>query len=236
MRILRHSTALALVTIPIFAFAGQGPSISFDKMLYDYGKIRYGETVTEELPVTNTGDEPLIIERVQSACGCTKVSKASTEIPPGGTSKITVTFETAGLRAGKKDQAVIVHSNDPKRPVVKLTVQAEIIRDIMVEPPIVAKDFPTFVDTVSIPMHVSNSSKKDVILKAVKSEIEGVSAHMSPDTVVAQPGARTPFTLVLNLKKEAERRFYSGKLTVLTDHPREPESEIRYLLKFGSSR
>jgi hypothetical protein len=236
MRMLRYLTTMALATITIFVFAGQGPTISFDKQVYDYGKIRYGDTVTEELPFTNTGDEPLIIESVRSACGCTRVAKASTKIPPGGTSKITVTFETTGLRAGKKEQSVTVQSNDPKHPVVKLAVQAEVIRDIVVEPPIVAKDFPAFVDTVSIPMYVSNSSSKDVTLKAVKSEAEGVSAHLKPATVVAPPGDRTPFTLVLNPKKEAERRFYCGKLSILTDHPRESEAEVRYLLKFGSSK
>lgn len=232
MMLIRQAATLAFLLIPALAMAGQGPRIVFDRIVHDYGKIRYGETVTEDFTFTNVGDETLVIEKLRTSCGCTTTNKGSTKIPPGGKSTITVAFDTVGLRAGVKKQTVDVHSNDPKTPVLQLTVRAEVVRDLTVDPPTVAKELSGFTDTVSFPVQVNNNSNEDVTVKGVKSQTEGVMALLQPEQVVARAGARTSFTLVLKPQKEAERHYYLGKVSLLTDHPRETEAEIRYLLKF----
>ena len=143
-------------------------------------------------------------------------------------------FDTTGLRAGQKTESVEVHSNDPEHPVVKLTLKADVVRKIVLEPPSVAKELPRFVRTVSIPMHVLNSSKRTVVIKGLKSETEGMKAHLEPATVVASAGSRIPFTLVLEPREEAERRFYLGDVTLMTDHPKESKVKVRYFLKFDA--
>lgn len=234
MRIARPIAALAFFVMPALVLAGQGPRIAFEASARDHGKVPYGETVTEEFSFTNVGDETLVIGKVRSGCGCTKAVKGKREIPPGQKGSILVAFDTTGLRAGKKKESVEVHSNDPKHPVVKLTVQADVVREIAMEPPSVAKELPRFVKSVSIPMHVINSSKREVAFKGVTSRTEGMKAHLEPPNLVAPPGSRTPFMLVLEPQKEQERRFYLGQVSLLTDHPRESKTEIRYFLKFNA--
>ncbi len=95
---------ITLLILPYGDVSAAGPRISFDRESHDYGKVFYGDSVSEQFIVTNTGDETLIIERLDASCGCTKAVKGSTEIPPKGKSKIVVEFDTKGLKAGRKNK------------------------------------------------------------------------------------------------------------------------------------
>jgi hypothetical protein len=236
MRIAKPIIIMAVAVLPCLALAGQGPRITFDKYSHDYGKVLYGETVTEEFSLTNTGDETLIIEKLRSTCGCTKAVHGSQEIPPMGRSKIVAAFDTTGLRQGKKSQSVFVHSNDPNNPVVKLTIEAEVIREIIVEPPTVARQLVTFVDSVSFPMQITNSSGKDCAVTGIKEQPEGVQVYLNPARIIVGPGQKVPFTLVLKPAKEPDRHLYLGTLLLTMDHAKEKEAEIRYLLKIDKTQ
>jgi len=54
-------------------------------------------------------------------------------IPPGGEGEIKTTVNTHG-RAGKLAKSVTVNTNDPEHPVVKLTIKANVIASINLEP------------------------------------------------------------------------------------------------------
>lgn len=235
MRIARQITMMVIVMLPVLALAGKGPRITFDKTNHDYGKVLYGETVTEEFTFTNSGDEPLIIEKLSSSCGCTKAVKGSREVPPKGKSKIVAAFDTTGFRPGRKVQTVTVHSNDPNTPEVTLTLSADVVREINVEPPSLAKQLPTFVSTISFPMHIGNSSDKTCTVKGFRPQPDGVQTFLKPSEISVEPGGKTPFSLVFRLKKEPGRHYYMGKVVLLTDHPKEKEAEIRYLIKIDKT-
>ena len=233
MRIRSLITFLLLVSLSSVAVAGEGPRISFEKYAHDYGRVLSGNTVTEEFSFTNTGDETLIIEKLRSSCGCTKAVKGSREVPPNGKSTIVAAFDTTGLRPGRKSKTIYVHTNDPKNKIVKLKLLADVVREIHVDPPTLAKQLPKFVDHVEFPMKIRNSSKKACKIIGVKVPPDGVTASIKPGNIVVEPGATVPFDLVLNLKKESGRHYYMGKLLLVIDHEREPEIEVRYLIKFS---
>lgn len=233
MRMRSLIALIVLASLPLMAAAAEGPRISFDKYRHDYGKVLSGDTVTEEFTFTNTGDETLIIEKLRSSCGCTKAVKGSREVPPNGKSKIVAAFDTTGLRPGRKSKTIFVHTNDPKNRLVKLTLLADVVREVHVDPPSLAKQLPKFVDQVDFPMKIRNSSKKVCKIKGVKVPKNGLRAYVNPATVVVEPGATVPFDLVLRLKKQPDRHYYMGKLLLVIDHPKEPEIEVRYLIKFS---
>ncbi len=58
---------------------------------------------------------------------------SSKEIPPGGEGRIDVQYKTAS-KIGKKTQAISVHSNDPKRNVVKLKLKMNIRALLAIQP------------------------------------------------------------------------------------------------------
>ena len=54
------------------AFAQKAPNAEFEKKLHDFGTIKEEiGSVTTQFEFKNTGDSPLIIQRVSASCGCT---------------------------------------------------------------------------------------------------------------------------------------------------------------------
>lgn len=88
-----------------------GPVITFDKKVHDFGDIFQGDKVEETFHFTNTGNEPLIITNVQVTCGCTTPKGWPRDpIAPGAKGELTVAFNSAG-KMGRVNKVVTVVSN-----------------------------------------------------------------------------------------------------------------------------
>ena len=48
-----------------------GPEIEFEKIVHDYGDVPYNGNGECEFRFTNTGNEPLLVQKPKSSCGCT---------------------------------------------------------------------------------------------------------------------------------------------------------------------
>lgn len=234
MTLIRLTALLIVAAFPLQMSWASGPSISFDKETHDYGRVVYGDIVRESFNLTNKGNQTLMIEKLDASCGCTRAVKGASEVPPKGSSTIEAEFDTNGLRPGRKEKSIFVHSNDPDRPVVKLTLFADVIRDLNIAPPSLAKQLPAFVESISFPMKVTNSSDKPWSIKGIRSKADGLQASLSNTTpITVGPHGSSSFAIVVNLIKEPDRYYYMGRLLVETDHPRESEIEIRYLIRLG---
>lgn len=93
------------------AAKANGPVITFDKKVHDFGDIFQGDKVEETFYFTNTGNEPLIITNVQVTCGCTTPKGWPRDpIAPGAKGELTVAFNSAG-KMGRQNKVVTVVSN-----------------------------------------------------------------------------------------------------------------------------
>ncbi len=106
-------------------FAGNGPSIKFEKEKIDFGKVKQGKVMTHVFKFVNEGDSTLSIKRVRTSCGCTAVLISKKEVLPGKSGEVKVTFNTRGY-ANKVSKYIYVDSNDPSQPSKRLTVSANI--------------------------------------------------------------------------------------------------------------
>jgi hypothetical protein len=231
MPVRRMMVLLVLLTLSAVTAAWSGPKIIFDKKTHDYGKVRYGDKVTEEFTFSNAGDETLIIEQLRATCGCTKAIQGSREIPRNGKSKIVAEFDTSDLRPGMKKKSIFVHSNDPDSPVVKLVLLADVVRDVNLSPPSLAKKLSEFVDTVTFPVKITNSSDKAVSVTGLHSSAPDVKAALEPQTFTVESKGTAHFEVKVKLEKEPGRSFYMGRLQISTNHPRENEIELGYLIQ-----
>ncbi len=112
----------------------EGPaSIEFDTEIHDFGKLRRNTKVTHEFGFRNAGGETLTIEEIRKSCGCTVARAIPEAIPPGQRGVVEVEFNTQSYK-GKIEKKVRVHSNDPERPVVSLTVKTTVVVDFTVRP------------------------------------------------------------------------------------------------------
>lgn len=68
----------------------------FDKESYDFGKIPVNKPVSVDFKFTNVGDEPIIISKVETTCGCTVPDYTKTPVKKGDTGLVKVTYNPTG--------------------------------------------------------------------------------------------------------------------------------------------
>lgn len=101
-----------------------GPEISFKKTTHDYGTIELNGDGAYSFEFTNTGNEPLILSKPRSSCGCTVPSWPKEPILPGETNKIKVTYNTR--KAGSFNKTVTIYSNAKKKSTTLLRIKGKV--------------------------------------------------------------------------------------------------------------
>ncbi|MBN1132944.1 MAG: DUF1573 domain-containing protein [Bacteroidales bacterium] len=101
--------------------------IEFDAPVHDFGTVVEGERVVAFFNYRNIGPGELVIESVESSCGCTVTEWSGKPLDPGQGSFLKVIFNTAG-RYGEQIKVITIRSN-AKNPEVRLKIKADIITD-----------------------------------------------------------------------------------------------------------
>lgn len=86
-------------------------SLKFDKVFHDFGDIKPDSDNSCRFEVFNTGDKPLIIEKVEASCGCTTPHKPEKPIPPGKSDFIEVGFHPNPGQINEITKTVTVTAN-----------------------------------------------------------------------------------------------------------------------------
>lgn len=103
------------------------PRLHVSQRLHDLGTILEGNIIELTWLLENHGDADLLIERVKATCGCTVIKMEDDEkiVPPGRSVNIRAEFNSQGRR-GNQIKSVIVYSNDPAEPELRLRFQAQV--------------------------------------------------------------------------------------------------------------
>lgn len=86
------------------------PVITFDNLVYDFGRVIKGEKLTYSFKFTNTGKSNLIISSARASCGCTTVNPPQAPIKPGESGEIVVSFDSKSQN-GEVNKRVVVSAN-----------------------------------------------------------------------------------------------------------------------------
>ncbi len=107
------------------AFAQSKPTMDFAKTEHDFGTIKEEiGAVTTRFEFKNTGDTPLIIQRVSSSCGCTTPSYSREPILPGSEGTVAAQYSTVS-RPGAFSKTIRVYTNVPDT-VYVLTIKGNV--------------------------------------------------------------------------------------------------------------
>jgi hypothetical protein len=105
---------------------GNGPQIACAEPEHDFGKILSTyEVVDHVFTLENTGRKPLDIVEVMPDCACSVATMPASVIPPGESRPLTAKLALAGF-LGHLEKHVLVRSNDPQRPLIRLTLKANV--------------------------------------------------------------------------------------------------------------
>ncbi|SHI94024.1 Protein of unknown function [Mesonia phycicola] len=108
-----------IIAFAIFLFVGIAAQaqakIEFEEETIDYGQVEYNSDGVRTFIFTNTGTEPLVIDKVKSTCGCTVPEKPKDPIAPGEKGEIKVKYATN--RQGPIRKTITVYSNADRSPL-----------------------------------------------------------------------------------------------------------------------
>lgn len=116
------SLLLSLITV-----AQSGPTIKFDARLHDFGDLKEDDgTATHTFTFTNTGKDPLVVQRAIASCGCTTPEFTKEPVLPGGTGTVKVTYNMKG-RPDDFHKTITIYSNDKENPQVILSIKGNVL-------------------------------------------------------------------------------------------------------------
>jgi hypothetical protein len=102
----------------------------FSEELHNFGSLNAGELVSFTFIFRNIGTKTLIISKVDTGCGCTKVNIQEKTIAPGEEGQIEVIYDSAG-EVGKALKTITIYSNakqEQKQIFIRANVTNELIK------------------------------------------------------------------------------------------------------------
>jgi len=129
-RPLRWAAPAAALALAACRSVGHAPAVAGPRLVlehtsHDFGEVTQGKIVEHRFPFSNGGDAELRIEDVSTPCGCTVGLPDKTDLKPGESSYIDVTYDSAA-RSGDVERVVTVRSNDPVEPERTLHLHARV--------------------------------------------------------------------------------------------------------------
>ena len=89
-----------------------GPAIKFDTIYFDLGSLAIdAQNQTRDFIFANTGDAPLVIEKVEASCSCLDIDYPKDSIASGMKSKITMTLKMNEVSSGQFYRSANVYTN-----------------------------------------------------------------------------------------------------------------------------
>lgn len=100
------------------------PQFKFVTEVMDYGTIEQSSSGDRQFKFTNVGKEQLIIQNVNSSCGCLVADWPKEPVMPGKSGVITAHYDTK--RVGRFEKTLTVNSN-ADRPSIILKVKGMVL-------------------------------------------------------------------------------------------------------------
>jgi hypothetical protein len=101
------------------------PVVSIKQVEQDFGSVDAGGVLPASFRVTNTGGRRLILLEKSRSCGCLASGRPEILVQPGQSVDLEIKLKTARLH-GPVRKAVYYYTNDPKRPLLTLTLVADV--------------------------------------------------------------------------------------------------------------
>ena len=101
--------------------AGPLTGISFNEYEHDFGVMDEGDVVTYYFKFTNTGAEPLILDKCKGSCGCTVPQCPKNPIAPGESGSIEVKFNSKGKKNKQTKKVTVTANTDPAQTILTIT-------------------------------------------------------------------------------------------------------------------
>jgi hypothetical protein len=197
----------------------QGPRITCDAPEFNFGSADSQSTVEHTFVLRNIGDTTLEISQVRPACGCTVADISSRSVPPGQESRVTARLNLQG-RSGHQSKAIMIHSNDPETPILRLNMEGDVSQSTQVSPERLM--FGQLGPGQSITQLVEITAMAAETFTILQVEATDPNLHVVSETVEEGRKYRIPVVLT-GLGKSGS---FNANVRVTTDNPTRPTIDI----------
>ena len=101
---------------------------------FDFGRADKEVEHRHDFIIRNVGKGPLTLEKGATTCSCTVSEIERTEVPPGGSTKVTVQWKAKSIGPFRQSAQVRTNDPDPDRQTLDLIVSGEIVSSYRMEP------------------------------------------------------------------------------------------------------
>jgi len=193
--------AAGLLTAAAEAGAAKNVRAVFNETSHNFGKVKQGDVLTYEFVFKNSGDATLVVERVETTCGCTAALVSADKIGPGKEGKIKVSLDTHGY-SGRMSRYVYLVSNDADSPRRELSIAA----DIEV-PPMPKIELDRYNIDLGLSLEGESPSAKVVIRNVGELELSVEMAHEQVKFFAGGKPVTFPIMIPTGKSAEVEFRF-----------------------------
>jgi len=200
------------------------PDLRFEAYTHDLGPLYEGTKIERTLSFRNAGEQDLTISQVRPSCTCLRAELADKTVPPGGHGSIALTFDATGLR-GVQTYALYIESNDPVSPLVQVHVAAAIrpAKLLVSTRRVYLGDVDVNVG-VQREIFVKDPGDGSLKVEEVVSDSELLDVRLAETARLE--GTDRVFPVLLTLKPGLPVGAFEGSITIISNHPKEPELRI----------
>lgn len=201
------------------------PKIQLNKTKIELGTIYQGDIKTIHLVVSNTGNQPLVISRIETSCGCTSAKSSIPTIVPGASDTITVSFNSAGFD-GKITKSVTIQSNDPSKPFVDAMFTGNVTAELELVPKMQIVNLGAAIvgSKSTVTVLLRNNSQEPLTIKGVSFADTNVTVQLPTKQIAPSDTAKIAVTYIPRSTLLINNLFY-----VETSSPRQPRIPFRYM-------
>jgi hypothetical protein len=197
------------------------PFISLGKdSLFDFGMVYKGAIPVRHVTITNTGIAPLLIEQVNSPCGCTTTQLNKNQLAPGDTADLTIRFNSDHF-IGKVEKYLLVVSNDYLHRNFFIRYKAEVVNILQATPIYVYFGNVASSGVYTQLLTLKNTSGKKLRVKNITTTSDELQPEVTSFTLA--PEESTQLKLLFRPRNAI---VYKDELRIETDNPDQPVIKI----------
>ncbi|MEN8128037.1 MAG: DUF1573 domain-containing protein [Planctomycetota bacterium] len=214
--------------------AGPAPKVVLTKAIHDFGKVGPGSTHKADYEFKNEGEGTLLVNRIQSTCGCSKPTlikdgkrysamkafNPPIAFEPGESGQIEVTFKAPATK-GDVEKGLYILSNDPAAPRARFAVKAEVVVKVTIEP-----------EKIELKLDLENAGMPDLVVKSTDGKEFSIKSVFVVKSAIKIPFdstvKATEFTLKPEVDIEKMGQTNTGVIQIRTTHPQAGTLMVRY--------
>ncbi|WP_316347174.1 DUF1573 domain-containing protein [Desulfuromonas acetoxidans] len=178
----------------------------------DLGVLYSGQKSKHTFVLENHGDQPLVINKVRTSCGCTSAFTRDKVIEPGASTELAVQFNSKNFR-GNVLKRIMLFTNDPSGKT-ELRLRARVLVELALKPARIKLGLVEKGQALQIPLTLTNLSDLPVADVVVRCTSRLMTVEGLPQRL--ESGETVPLNLTVNVPDQPSMRvngylLFSGR-------------------------